>query len=123
MKFLDLTEESQHLTDELINLISSELSKDYLEIYPDSDYMMKENIDIATALSEWTYYFLISYQNNLSSNDDLREKEILDIFDEISQINQKYQTDDKCSPKDNFSDINSYITKSALYLFKRNSNE
>jgi uncharacterized protein YgfB (UPF0149 family) len=84
---------------------------------------MKENIDIATALSEWTYYFLISYQNVSSSNDDLREKEILDIFDEISQINQKYQTDDKSSPKDNFSDINSYITKSALYLFKRNLNE
>ena len=99
------------------------VSKDYLEIYPESDYMMKENIDIATALSEWTYYFLISYQNSSSFNDDLREKEILDIFDEISQINQKYQTDDKCSPKDNFSDINSYITKSALYLFKRNSNE
>ena len=123
MKFLDLTEESQPLTDKLTNLISSELSKDYLEIYPESDYMMKENIDIATALSEWTYYFLISYQNSSPSNDDLREKEILDIFDEISQINQKYQTDDKCSPKDNFSDINSYITKSALYLYKRNSNE
>ena len=64
MKFLDLTEESQSLTDKLTNLISSELSKDYLEIYPESDYMMKENIDIATALSEWTYYFLISYQNS-----------------------------------------------------------
>ena len=60
MKFLDLTEESQPLTDKLIYLISSELSKDYLEIFPESDYMMKENIDIATALSEWTYYFLIS---------------------------------------------------------------
>ena len=123
LKFLDLSDESQPLTDKLIKSMSLELSKDYLEIYPESDYMMKENIDIATALSEWTYYFLISYQNSSSSNDDLREKEILDIFDEISQINQKYQTDDKCSPKDNFSDINSYITKSALYLFKRNSNE
>jgi len=123
MKFLDLTEESLPLTDKLINLISSELSQEYLEIYPKSDYSTKENIDIATAISEWTYYFLISYQNGSSSNDDLREKEILDIFDEISQINQKYQTDDKCSPKENFSDINSYITKSALYLFKRNLNE
>ena len=32
MKFLDLSEESQPLTDKLTNLISSELSKDYLEI-------------------------------------------------------------------------------------------
>ena len=119
MKFLDLTEESLPLTNKLINLISSELSQEFLEIYPESDYVMKENIDIATALSEWAYYFLISYQNGSSSKDDLREKEILDIFDEISQINQKYQTDDKSSPKDNFSDINSYITKSALYLFKK----
>ena len=63
MKFLDLTEESLPLTEKLINLISSELSKDYLEIYPESDYATKENIDIATAISEWTYYFLISYQN------------------------------------------------------------
>ena len=121
IKFLDLTEESQPLTDKLINLMSLELSKNYLEIYPESDYMMKDNSEISTALSEWAYYFLISYQDGSLSNEDLREKEILDIFDEISQINQKYQTDDKSSPKDNFSDINSYIIKSALYLFNRNS--
>ena len=43
--------------------------------------MMKENIDIATALSEWTYYFLISYQDSSPPNDDTREQEILDIFE------------------------------------------
>ena len=122
-KFLDLTANSQPVTNKLMNLVNIELSENHLEIYPESDYSIKDNVDIATALSEWTYYFLISYQNSSSSNGDLKEKEILDIFDEISQINQKYQTDDKCSPKDNFSDINSYITKSALYLFKRNLNE
>tara|TARA_Y100000996_G_C22292459_1_gene548677 strand:+ start:191 stop:700 length:510 start_codon:yes stop_codon:yes gene_type:complete len=123
LKFLDLTEESQPLTDKLINLVDLELSKNSLEIYPESDYMLKDNSEIAAALSEWTYYFLISYQDSSSSSDDLREKEILDIFDEISQIKQKYQTDDKSSPKDNFSDINSFIIKSVLYLFHRNSNE
>ena len=122
-KFLDLSSNSQSLTDNLMNLMSIELSKNSLEIYPESDYMMKDNSDIATALSEWTYYFLISYQNSSSSNDDTREHEILDIFDEISQINQKYKTDDKCSPKESFNDINSFIIKSALYLFQRNANE
>ena len=46
MKFLDLTEESLPLTDKLINLINSELSKDYFEISPESDDVMKENIHI-----------------------------------------------------------------------------
>ena len=123
LKFLDLSDESQPLTDKLINSMSLELSKNYIEIYPDSDYSMKDNSEIATALSEWTYYFLISYQDSSLSEDDLREKEILDIFDEISQINQKYQTDDESSPKDNFGDINSFITQSVLYLFQRNSYE
>ena len=81
------------------------------------------NDDKASSLSEWTYYFLISYQNTSKSNDDIRENEILDIFDEISQINQKYQTNDKSSPKENFNDINSFIIKSVLYLFHRSSNE
>ena len=123
MKFLDLSAESEPLTEELIKAMSSELSNNYLEIYPESDYAIKDNSYIANALSEWTYYFLISFQNSSSPDDDLREKEILDIFDEISQINQKYQTDDECSPKDNFTDINSFITKSVLYLFQRNLNE
>jgi uncharacterized protein YgfB (UPF0149 family) len=106
-----------------MNLTNIELSENHLEIYPESDYFIKDNVDIATALSEWTYYFLISYQNTSKSNDDIRENEILDIFDEISQINQKYQTNDKSSPKENFNDINSFIIKSVLYLFHRSSNE
>ena len=106
-----------------MNLANIELSENHLEIYPESDYIIKNNMDIATALSEWTYYFLISYQNTSKSNDDIRENEILDIFDEISQINQKYQTNDKSSPKENFNDINSFIIKSVLYLFHRSSNE
>jgi uncharacterized protein YgfB (UPF0149 family) len=106
-----------------MSLANTELSEDHLEIYPESDYLIKDNFDIATALSEWTYYFLISYQNSSISNDDIRENEILDIFDEISQINQKYQTNDKSSPKENFNDINSFIIKSVLYLFHRSSNE
>ena len=123
VKFLDFTSESKFLTDKLVNQVNLELSKDCLEIYPESDYSMRGNLEIATAISEWTYYFLISYQDSSPPNDDTREQEILDIFDEISQINQKYQTDDKRSPKENFSDINSFITKSVLYLFQRNSDE
>jgi uncharacterized protein YgfB (UPF0149 family) len=122
-KFLDLTANSQPVTNKLMNLVNIELSENHLEIYPESDYSIKDNVDIATALSEWTYYFLISYQNTSKANDDIRENEILDIFDEISQINQKYQTNDKSSPKENFNDINSFIIKSVLYLFHRSSNE
>ena len=122
-KFLDLTPNSQPVTNKLMNLANIELSENHLEIYPESDYSIKDNVDIATALSEWTYYFLISYQNTSKSNDDIRENEILDIFDEVSQINQKYQTNDKSSPKENFNDINSFIIKSVLYLFHRSSNE
>ena len=122
-KFLDLTANSQPVTNKLMNLVNIELSENHLEIYPESDYSIKDNVDIATALSEWTYYFLISYQNTSKPHDDIRENEILDIFDEISQINQKYQTNDKSSPKENFNDINSFIIKSVLYLFHRNSNE
>ena len=46
-------------------------------------------------LAEWTYYFLISYKESGSSKDiDNHITEILDVFDEISQLNQKYKVDE-----------------------------
>ena len=118
-KFLDLSSNTHSMIDELMKITCLGLSKNELEIYPTS---LKDSQQISNALSEWAYYFLISYTNSASSN-NADEQEILDIFDEISQVNDKYKLDDEDSSANSLSDINGFIIKSALYLFHRSSNE
>ena len=115
IKFLDLTSNLMSSVDKIIDAINAEFSDNHLEIYSNN---LNNSEDIATAVSEWTYYFLISYTNGTSDSDPA-EQEILDIFDEISQVNQKYKLDDKQSSMESLNDINGFIIKSALYLFHR----
>jgi uncharacterized protein YgfB (UPF0149 family) len=78
----------------------------------------------ANSLSEWTYYFLIGYQGESSLSDNPEIQEILDIFDEISQVNQKYKFDGtKSSSQESLDEINSFIVKSTLYLYERRTND
>ena len=76
---------------------------------------------IASSLAEWTYYFLISYNESASSkNIDNRITEILDVFDEISQLNQKYKVDDDNNVnRESLNDINDFIEKSVQYIFNK----
>jgi uncharacterized protein YgfB (UPF0149 family) len=122
IKFLDLSSDhtALKLIDKLSNTIIDELSKRSFSVYSENDSDFK---DIADFLSEWAYYFLIGYQGKSSSNTP-EEQEILDIFDEISQMNQKYKFDgDKSSSQQSLEEINSFIVKSTLYLYDRNSND
>ena len=76
---------------------------------------------IASSLAEWTYYFLISYKESGSSKDiDIRITEILDVFDEISQLNQKYKVDeDNSVNQESLNDIHDFIEKSVQYIFNK----
>ncbi len=76
---------------------------------------------IASSLAEWTYYFLISYKESGSSKViDNRITEILDVFDEISQLNQKYKVDEDDSVnQESLNDIHDFIEKSVQYIFNK----
>ena len=68
-----------------------------------------------------TYYFLISFQESWGSKDnDNRITEILDVFDEISQLNQKYKVDeDNSVNQESLNDIHDFIEKSVQYIFNK----
>ncbi len=122
IKFLDLSKQSLLITDKLYHDIESNLKDSSFEIYSDqtSDFSKK-----ASSLSEWAYYFLISYKgktNLENSNSDI--KEILAIFDEVSQIKQKYRLDERENvTKESLDDINSFLVKSTLYLFNEDNDK
>ena len=129
VKFLDLSlnENTTKLIDQLSNTINQELLNQTLSVYPsiiDDSEKDRELDSAATSLSEWAYYFLIGYQSESSLSNNPEIQEILDIFDEISQVNQKYKFDGtKNSTQESLDEINSFIVKSTLYLYDRRIND
>ena len=118
MTFMDIDEGSLSKSRKLIKCIKSELKSSNLDIQAgeEDDYKV-----IASSLAEWTYYFLISYNESGSSkNIDNRITEILDVFDEISQLNQKYKVDDDNKiNQESLKDIHDFIEKSVQYIFNK----
>ena len=118
LTFMDIDEGSLSKSRKLIKTIKSELKSSNLDIQAgeEDDYKV-----IASSLAEWTYYFLISYNESGSSkNIDNRITEILDVFDEISQLNQKYKVDDDNKiNQESLKDIHDFIEKSVQYIFNK----
>ena len=118
LTFMDIDEGSLSKSRKLIKSIKSELKSSNLDIQAgeEDDYKV-----IASSLAEWTYYFLISYNESGSSkNIDNRITEILDVFDEISQLNQKYKVDDDNKiNQESLKDIHDFIEKSVQYIFNK----
>ena len=118
LTFMDIDEGSLSKSRKLIRCIQSELKSSNLDIQAgeEADYKV-----IASSLAEWTYYFLISYNESGSSkNIDNRITEILDVFDEISQLNQKYKVDDDNKiNQESLKDIHDFIEKSVQYIFNK----
>ena len=118
LTFMDIDEGSLTKSRKLINCIQNELKSSSLDIQAgeESDYKA-----ISSSLAEWTYYFLISYKESGSSmNIDNHITEIIDIFDEISQLNQKYKVDDDNNVNnESLNDIHDFIEKSVQYIFNK----
>ena len=118
LAFMDIDEGSLSKSRKLIKSIQNELKSSNLDIQAgeEGDYRV-----MASSLAEWTYYFLISYKESGSSKDiDNRITEILDVFDEISQLNQKYKIDDDDNVnKESLNDIHDFIEKSVQYIFNK----
>ena len=118
LTFMDIDEGSLSKSRKLIMCIKNELKSSNLDIQAgeEDDYKV-----IASSLAEWTYYFLISYNESGSSkNIDNRITEILDVFDEISQLNQKYKVDDDNKiNQESLKDIHDFIEKSVQYIFNK----
>ena len=118
LTFMDIDEGSLSKSRKLIKSIKSELKSSNLDIQAgeEDDYKV-----IASSLAEWTYYFLISYNESGSSKKiDNRITEILDVFDEISQLNQKYKVDDDNKiNQESLKDIHDFIEKSVQYIFNK----
>ena len=122
IKFLDLSQKSLLMVDNLLENIRSKIQASSFEIFEDKD---NSNDHKASSLSEWTYYFLISFQGNYQQDNISPEiEEILAIYDEVSQIKQKYKLDEKENvTKESLNDINSFLVKSTLYLFNKNNDK
>ena len=118
LTFMDIDEGSLSKSNKLIKCIQNELKSSNLAIQAgeEGDYKL-----IASSLAEWTYYFLISYKESSSpKNIDNHITEILDVFDEISQLNQKYKIDDDNKVnQESLNDINDFIEKSVQYIFNK----
>tara|TARA_B100000900_G_scaffold355561_1_gene324852 strand:- start:101 stop:607 length:507 start_codon:yes stop_codon:yes gene_type:complete len=122
IKFLDLSQKSLLIVDNLLENIRSKIQASSFEIYENKD---NSNDEKASSLSEWTYYFLISFQGNYQQDNISPEiQEILAIYEEVSQIKQKYKLDEKENiTKESLNDINSFLVKSTLYLFNKNNDK
>ena len=118
LTFMDIDEGSLSKSRKLIKCIKSELKSSNLDIQAEEEDDYKV---VASSLAEWTYYFLISYNEAGSSkNIDNRITEILDVFDEISQLNQKYKVDDDNKiNQESLKDIHDFIEKSVQYIFNK----
>ena len=118
LTFMDIDEGSLSKSRKLIKCIKNELKSSNLDIQAgeEDDYKV-----IASSLAEWTYYFMISYNESGSSKKiDNRITEILDVFDEISQLNQKYKVDDDNKiNQESLKDIHDFIEKSVQYIFNK----
>ena len=118
LTFMDIDEDSLFKSRQLIKSIKSEVKSSNLDIKAgeNSDFNV-----ISNSLAEWTYYFLISYQKpDNTKNIDNHIIEILEVFDEISQLNQKYKVDDENDVnKESLNDIHDFIEKSVQYIFNK----
>ncbi len=119
IKFLDLSHKSLLIAEKLLDDIKSIIQASSFEIYDDED---DDFDDKASSLSEWAYYFLISFNGSYQQDEITPEiQEILAIFDEVSQIKHKYQLDEKENvTKESLNDINDFLVKSTLYLSNKN---
>ena len=115
---MDIDEGSLSKSRKLTKSIQNELKSSNLDIKAKEESDYKE---LASSLAEWTYYFLISYKESDSSESiDNRITEILDVFDEISQLNQKYKVDDDNNVnRESLNDIHDFIEKSVQYIFNK----
>ena len=118
LAFMDIDKSSLSKSRKLIKSIQNELKSSNLDVQAGEEVDYKV---VASSLAEWTYYFLISYKASGSSeNIDNRITEILDVFDEISQLNQKYKVDDDNRVnQESLNDIHDFIEKSVQYIFNK----
>tara|TARA_B100001741_G_C16394979_1_gene524209 strand:- start:261 stop:758 length:498 start_codon:yes stop_codon:yes gene_type:complete len=118
LAFMDIDESSLPKTHQLIESIRKALKANNLNL---SREEKNDYYSLSSSLSEWAYYFLIAFQTQDSSNiDDHRIIDILDVFDEISQLNQKYKIDDDNDVNEkSLDDINDFIEKSVQYIFNK----
>ena len=118
LTFMDIDEGSLSKSRKLVRCIQNELKSSNLDVQAgeESNYNV-----LASSLAEWTYYFLISYKESGGpKNIDNRITEILDVFDEISQLNQKYKVDeDNSVNQESLNDIHDFIEKSVQYIFNK----
>ena len=117
---MDIDSESLNNSHQLLSSIRNDIeSKEFVIINQEK----KDFSSISSSLAEWTYYFLISFQTPDSiESTDPKLHEILDVFDEISMLNQKYTLDnDDNATKESLDDINSFIVKSVQYIFNKNN--
>ena len=120
LSFMDIDSESLNNSHQLLSSIRNDIeSKEFVIINQEK----KDFSSISSSLAEWTYYFLISFQTPDSiESTDPKLHEILDVFDEISMLNQKYTLDnDDNATKESLDDINSFIVKSVQYIFNKNN--
>ena len=119
---MDIDDSSLPKSHELIECIRKDLKATKLNIRQEGE---GDYYSVSSSLSEWTYYFLIAFQTKSSSDlDDHRVIEILDVFDEISQLNQKYKIDDDNDVnEESLNDINDFIEKSVQYIFNKNDDK
>ena len=118
LAFMDIDEDSLSKSRKLIKSIQNDLKFSNLDTQAGEEGDYKA---MASSLAEWTYYFLISYkESGISENIDNRTTEILDVFDEISQLNQKYKVDeDNMVNQESLNDIHDFIEKSVQYIFNK----
>ncbi len=119
-RFLDIGEDSKEAISSLVGLVSDDLKKNSFSLLnQDSDDLNS----IINKFSEWTYYFLIAVQlNSANKINDPKRLEIMDVFDEISQLNEKYILDKNHENSlESLNDINKFIAKSIVYLSNSNN--
>ena len=117
LSFMDIDEDALNKSNQLLEEIKSDIKANSLSQFRDK----KDYAAICTSITDWMYYFLISFHiSEEAKKNDPRTLEILDVFDEISQLNQKYvaDSDDKLN-KESLNDINEFIEKSVQYIFNK----
>ena len=118
LSFMDIDKEALVESKQLLERIKHDIKANkFSQFRSKGDYAA-----ICTSITDWMYYFLISFQiSEESKKNDPRTLEILDVFDEISQLNQKYVADnDDEINKESLKDISVFIEKSIQYIFNKN---
>ena len=122
LAFMDIDADCLPKSHQLLECIRGDLKANKLNLRQEED---GNYFSLSSLFSEWAYYFLIGFQTKDSSDlDDHRIIEILDVFDEISQLNQKYKIDDNNDVnEESLNDINDFIEKSVQYIFNKNDDK